>query len=928
MRAHEARLPVDAVFEALHPTVAAWCDEKLRLPTPPQAGAIPLALSGRSMLICSPTGTGKTLAAFLPVMSRLAEKRDADELFPRPFCIYISPLRALGYDVEHNLRRPLREMGILERPNSERAQKRRGRIREHFIRTGVRTGDTPVEERRLMMTRPPHVLITTPESLALMLAMESYRKTLTAVETVIIDEVHALAGNKRGSQLSLLLESLEAIVPQPLRRVGLSATVSPLERVAAYVGGIGRECALVDCRGLRSIKLDIVAPFAGAMAPLATASRTAYALTQDVRTTLVFTNVRSQAERVAHEMEAAGEPADEVDVLEPAVAKPARDRRIGVHHSSLEKNVRHRVEAQLRDGTLRTVVCSTSLELGVDIGFIDRVVILGGARSMTSTLQRVGRAGHRPGAIATGVVIAQDRDDIVEAAATRRCIADGAIEELMVPEAPLDVLAQWLVGSVTYDRRLPIADALTIARRAYPYRDLSEADLRSCVDYLSGGGAGPDEAHVRRIGADEDAMYGLGREPSAAFFENVGTIPDERTVGVVGKGGSKIGRLDESFAARLKEGDVFLLDGRTLRVKEASGGGLQVEPYTGRPNVPQWSSHMKGVPLALAREIGVLRRGVADALAGGGPQPALHYLRKRYALEGVEAAHVVRYIAQQLALSDLPDDRRPVIEVYRMDARQSAVFHTCAGRRVNETLSRIVGARISRKYRCTTQITNDDNGFLIALPARKTIPDAGWAALLGVDDFDADLLAGLRSSYLLRQHFRYVANTGLLVLRRAGGQTIRRGALNWNSQKIFDRLFEADPDFPLIRETIRVVTRELLDAPSALHYLQGISAEPRVLHPAAATPFTFGIVTSSFGDSVVLDDRASMVEALHERVLAVLGETPQDELDLLAQTANASADDDAPLPGKLVAWRQAVVRDPLVALDERGQPVLAGIVRP
>jgi len=897
----------------------------LGVPTPPQAQALPIALAGRSALICSPTGTGKTLAAFLPVMSALAQRRDDDTLFARPFCLYISPLRALGYDVEHNLRRPLREMGLLERPNSERAKLRRGRIREQFVRTGVRTGDTPVEERRLMLARPPHVLITTPESLALMLAMESYRKTLGAVETVIIDEVHALAGNKRGAQLALLIESLELIVPRPLRRVGLSATVAPLERVAAYVAGTDCDCAIVDCRGLRAITVGIVSPFAGAMATLPVAARAAYDLTKDVRTTLVFTNVRSQAERVAHEMEAAGEPPSEIDVLQVSNAKPARDRRIGVHHSALEKNVRHRTEAQLRDGTLRTVVCSTSLELGVDIGFIDRVLILGGARGMTATLQRIGRAGHRPDAVASGIVIAQDRDDIIEAAATRRCIADGVIEELAVPDSPLDVLAQWLVGNVTYDRRLPIADALAMARRAYPYRALSEHDLRSCIAYLSGGGVGPDEAHVRRIGSDSDAIYGLGREPSAAFFENVGTIPDEQTIGVSSTGGHRIGRLDENFAAGLKEGDVFLLDGRSLRVKEVTNHGLRVEAFAGRPNVPQWSSHMKGVPLALAREIGVLRRGVAAGLQSG-PQAALAYLRKRYALDGVEAAHVVRYIAQQIALSALPDDRRPVIEMYRMDAQQTGVFHTCAGRRVNETLARIVGARISKRYKYNTRLTTDDNGFLVSLPPHRTIPDAGWAALLGVDGFDEDLLDGLRASHLLRQHFRYVANTGLLVLRRAGGRTIRRGAANWNARKIFDRLFEADRDFPLIRETLRVVTRELLDAPAALRYLEEIEPDIRVIHPAAATPFTFGIVTSSFGDSVVMDDRASMVEALHERVLAVLGEAPEDEYDLLARTANETPDDDAPLM-KATVFREALVpRDPQI-VDERGQPMLLDVRR-
>ena len=881
---------MDGAFSTLHPDVAAWCDAHLGTATPPQAQALPLASQARHTLICSPTGTGKTLAAFLPVISRLAELRDADELLARTYCLYVSPLRALGYDVEHNLRRPLREMGILERPNTERAKKRRGRVRETFVRTGVRTGDTPVEERRLMMTRPPHVLLTTPESLALMVAMESYRKKLTHVETVIVDEVHALAGNKRGTHLALLLESLAEITRAPLRRVGLSATVAPLDRVAAYLAGTDRDCAIVDCRGLREMRLDIVAPFAGAMAPLAQCARTAYKLTQDVRSTLVFTNVRSQAERIAHEMEQAGEPPEEIALPEngPRSDTAARDRRIGVHHSALERNVRHRTEAELRSGKLRTVVCSSSLELGVDIGYVDRVIVLGGARGMTPTLQRVGRAGHRPGAVATGVVLAQDRDDIIEAAATRRCIRAGVLEEIVVPDAPLDVVAQWLVGLCAPDKRVAIDDVLALARRAYPYRDLREDDLRACIAYLSGGGVGPEEAHVRRIGTDGEAVYGLGRESSSAYFENVGTIPDERTIPVAGSGGHGIGRLDESFAASMNVGDVFLLEGRTLRVKEVGPRGLRVEPHAGRPTVPQWSSHLKGIPRALASEIDVLRNGVADALRTGGTQSALAYVRRRYALDGAEAAHVVRYIAQQLALGGIPDATHPIVELYRMDERQTAIFHTGAGRRINETLARVAGARLYRRLRINSTLTTDDNGFLVALPRRKIVQDAVWASLLHAGGFDDDLLAGLRSGWLLRQQFRYVANTGLLVLRRAGGQSIRGGALRWNASKIFDRLWQADPDFPLVRETVRVVTRELLDAPGARSYLERLDGEPRVLHPAAATPFTFGIVTSSFGDSVVMDDRASMIEALHERVLAVLGESRDDETEPRALATNGS----------------------------------------
>ncbi len=872
---------MDSVFASLHPVVAAWCDEHLGVPTPPQQEALQHGLARRSHLICSPTGTGKTLAAFLPVMSRLADLRDRDELFPRPYVLYISPLRALGYDVEHNVRRPLRQMGLLERPNSERAQKRRGRLRETFVRTGVRTSDTPVEERRLMMVRPPHILMTTPESLALMLAMESYRKHLKCVETVIVDEVHALAANKRGSYLSLCLESLEHIVANPLVRVGLSATVAPLDRVATFLSGVDRPCAIVDKRGLRSIRLEVDAPFSGAMAPLATIAARCVELGKGVHTQLVFTNVRSQAERVAHEMALAvtdgedGEPADSaIAVANPdAVPRPRTDAKIGIHHSSLERSVRHRIEEQLRAGQLHTVVCSSSLELGVDIGFVDRVCLIGGARGMTPTLQRVGRAGHRPGAVADGIIVAQDRDDIIEAAATKRCIREGVIEEVVIPNAPLDVLAQWLVMSVCYDRRFEIADALTTARRAAPFAHLTEADVRACVAYLSGGGAGPDEAHVRRLGADDVAIYGLGREVCSAFFENVGTIPDETQTMVSSAGSGAIGKLPESFAAELREGDVMLLGGKTYRVKEVRAGNVTVEPHAARPNVPAWSSHIKGIPIVLAREIAEIRDGIAQRLASDGrTSAALEWFTSRYKIGGVEAQHAVRYIAQQMAISAVPRPGEAIVEIYRMDRRQTAVFHTCAGRRTNEALARIVGARLFRESRVNVHITTDDNGFLISMPHNKNLPDAVWASLLHARNFDRDLLEGLRGSNLLRYQFRYVANTGLLVLRRAGGRTLKRSGLQWNSGKIFERLLEADPSFPLLRETIRTVTHDLLDAPSARAYLEALPGEPRVLHPAAASPFTFGIVTSSFGDSVVIDDRKNMVEALHDRVLALLGE--------------------------------------------------------
>lgn len=280
---------------------------------------------------------------------------------------------------------------------------------------------------------------------------------------------------------------------------------------------------------------------------------------------------------------------------------------------------------------------------------------------------------------------------------------------------------------------------------------------------------------------------------------------------------------------------------------------------------------MKGVPPALAAKVGLLRREIAARVRAGDPAGTRAWLSAAYGLAPFEAAHAVRYIAQQAAISAVPDDRTPIIEIYRMDGRQTAIYHTCAGRRINETLARIVGARVHGLIAANSQLTTDDNGFLIGLPARKALKDAQWAGLLYTQGFDEDLLAGLRASHLLQRHFRHIANTGLLVLRRAGGRSVRAGRARWNSERIFERIFREDRNYPLVRETIRTVTRDLLDAPAAYEYISALTQAPRVIHPPAASPFSFGIVTSSFGDSIAIGDRSMMVEAMHERIIALLG---------------------------------------------------------
>jgi ATP-dependent Lhr-like helicase len=858
-------------FDELHPQVAQWCHSALKTPTLPQAGAIVHGMARQNHLIVSPTGTGKTLAAFLPAISRLAYLRDDDKLFPRTYIIYISPLRALGYDVEYNVRRPLREMQLLERPNSPRPELRGGRLREQVLRTAVRTGDTPTDERRLMLARPPHILLTTPESLALMAAMPSYRKTFTHLETIIIDEVHALAGNKRGAQLALVLEQLaELCQPRDLLRIGLSATVAPLDRVAHYLVGNDRPCEIVDARALRATEISVEAVSTGPVASLTQIAHRAADLTRDGGTTLVFTNVRSQAERLAHEMEEQliatdGEPHNDdepsLTFAEELKPKENRNRRIGVHHSALERSVRHQLEARLRKGELRTVVCSASLELGVDIGYIDQVFIVGGARGISSTLQRVGRSGHRPDAIARGRILAQDRDDLLEGAATIHAIRQMQIDEVTLPDAPLDVLAQWIVASVVPDRRRTIDELLQQARRAASFTHITESDVRACVAYLSGGGVGDNPAHVRRVGFEDGVVYGLGRDASSAFYENVGTIPDEHGI-LVRTRGAKIGRLEESFVAGLHVGDSFLMGGRTMRVVEVRENDIEVEPHVGRPSVPVWSSHLKGLPEKLARAIGTLRRDILDRLDDG---TAASWLQSEYRVAEHEAEIMAYYIMQQARLSLVPDGERCVIEVYMMDGRQGAVFHTCTGRRINEVLARIVGARVHEHIGGDARLTTDDMGFMVMLDPGKILADDAWASMLTASGAEDGLRIGLRASSMLGRYFRYNAHTAILVLRRAEGRRIRRRS-HWNSSAIFDRIEAADPEFPLVRETYRTICHDILDSDGAFRYLAD-AAEPVVLHPKAATPFTFGILSSSFGDAVHLADREAIIEALHARVM-------------------------------------------------------------
>ncbi|MGC8486525.1 MAG: hypothetical protein ACP5O6_12980, partial [Candidatus Baltobacteraceae bacterium] len=438
------------------------------------------------------------------------------------------------------------------------------------------------------------------------------------------------------------------------------------------------------------------------------------------------------------------------------------------------------------------------------------------------------------------------------------------------PRGPLDVLAQWIVSCVVPERRIELDALLRIARRAAPFAALTREDLLACAAYLGGGGVADDPAHVRRIGFDGAAIWGLGRAESAAYFENVGTIPDERSVPVRIAGERSFGRLEEDFVDRLRVGDIFVLEGRTVRVESIERSGITTRAHRGRPTVPRWSSHLRGIDTPLAEEIDRLREGVADRVAAGERTDASAWLARRYELGSDLCERIVAYIEQQLAVSAIPRRGRPIAEIYLLDGLQSAVVLTGIGRRANEALARVAATRIARIVSGPVTILTDDLGMMLQLPPRARLRDVQWERLLDAAGFENDLREGLLGSSLLRTQFRYVANTGLLVLRRANGRSLRASSLRWNSGRILERLVREDKHFPLVREAFRSVTEDVLDAARARAFCESLSAPPRILHPPVASPMSFGILTSSFGDNVAVADRSELVDALHERVLAYL----------------------------------------------------------
>ena len=663
------------IFKTLHPWVRKWFDLQFNDFTPAQKKSIIDIHKKNSILISSPTGSGKTLTAFLSVISDLTTLADKDKLEDKVYCIYISPLKALDNDIEKNLDEPLK--GI---------EKIAGR--DLGIRKAVRTGDTSQYQRQKMLKKPPHILITTPETLSILLVAPKFREKLSGVKYVIVDEIHSLAENKRGVHLSLSLERLQHLIGY-YTRIGLSATVSPIEEMAkflvGYEYGVERNCKIVNINYLKELDMEVMCPVSDIVLADEEDTRLGmYDLLDDLiwenKTTLIFTNTRSGTERFVYN-------------LKKMYPMHYNDTNIMAHHSSLSKEVRLETENKLKEGKLKAVVSSTSLELGIDIGYIDLVVLINSPKSVARALQRIGRSGHRLHEKSRGKIIVTDRDDLVECSVLLKNAKEGKIDKISIPTNCLDVLSQHIYG-MSIENPWDIDYAYDVIRKSYCYKNLSRDDYEDVLSYMAGEYPELEERYVyAKIWIDykENTFGKRGKLARMLYSTNIGTIPDSSGV-LVKCDGETVGKIEETFMERLKKGDTFVLGGRTYRFNYGKGMTINVKPASGPPTIPSWFSQQLPLAFDLAMDIQRFRAHMDVKFRyRRSKEEIMEFIHEYLYVDDFAANSIYEYFVEQFKYAQIPSNQRLLIEYYKgFGGRRFVIIHSLFGRKVNDALSRAV----------------------------------------------------------------------------------------------------------------------------------------------------------------------------------------------------------------------------------------------
>ena len=889
------------------PAVRDWFRASFEAPTEAQARGWAAIAGGHHTLIHAPTGSGKTLAAFLWCLDRLATHPSPSPTRETPGAVrilYISPLKALTYDIERNLRAPLTGIAL--------AAERLGEPVPH-ISVASRTGDTPTEDRRQIARHPPDILITTPESLYLMLTSAA-REVLRAVEVVILDEVHAIAGSKRGAHLALSLERLEALrlespAMRPIQRIGLSATQRPLETIARFLGGVGpdREVAIVDAGTRKPLELQVVIPVddMSAMGQIlppdqqpggpATSpdARTSIwpaihprilELIRSHRSTIVFTNSRRLAERLAQRLnELAGE------------------ELVRAHHGSIAREQRVFIEEELKAGRLPALVATSSLELGIDMGAVDLVIQVESPTSVARGLQRVGRAGHQVGAPSKGIIFPKYRGDLLECAIVTRRMHEGAIETTQIPRNPLDVLAQQLVA-MTVMERWSVDDLLTLVTRASPYESLTREVLEGVLGMLAGAYPSDEFAELKpRVVWDRvtDIVEGR-RDARVVAVTSGGTIPDRGLYGVfmvgeAGTPGRRVGELDEEMVYELRagmHGDVIVLGASSWRVEEIGHDRVIVSPAPGIPGkLPFWHGDAVGRPMELGRALGAFVGELEADLARGenGRRAATARLRETHDLDERAADNLLAYLDDERAATGaLPTDKRVVVERFRDELGDWRLcLLTPFGGRVHAPWALALEARIGERLGMEVQTIWSDDGIAIRLPEGDAPLDGIEALLFPEADEVEDLVVGqLATSALFASRFRENAARALLLPRRRPGT---RTPLWQQRQRAADLLAVASRygSFPILVETYRECLSDVFDLPGLREILAGVARREIAIHgieTARASPFAsslmFDYVAAYMydGDTPVAERRAGALTLDRDLLRELLGQEELREL--------------------------------------------------
>jgi len=839
----------EEIFALLNPIVRDWFKQKFKTFSPPQKFAITEIHARQNVLVSASTGTGKTLCGFLAILNELIDSSEKGLLLDKIYAVYISPLKSLNNDIFFNLQQPLKEM-------EEMAKKKFG------IRVSVRTGDTTTAERQKMLKNVPHLLITTPESLSILLTSPKFKENLKNVDWCIIDEAHSLAENKRGVQLSLALERLQNLSPG-MARIGLSATIAPLDEVAQFIVGTNRDCKLVNVPLLKQLDLKVLSPTSNLIEePFGLMHHKMYelldSLIQNHKTTLIFTNTRSATERVVH-------------YLKEKFPKKYTEN-IGAHHGSLSKEHRFDIEKRMREGKMKVIVSSTSLELGIDIGYIDLVVLLGSPKSVARFLQRQGRSGHKLHDTIKGRVIVLDRDDLIECAVMAKNALEHKIDRIHIPKNCLDVLAQEIYGMAN-QQIWEEKELFALVKSSYCYRDLEKKDFDEVLNYLDGSYTSLEDRHVyAKIWRKDGKIGKKGKLSRVIYMTNIGTIPDETAV-IVKIKDRKIGYIEEAFLERLHRGDIFVLGGNVYEFKFARGMVAQVEPSPGRPpTVPAWFSEMLPLSFDLAEDIGKFRGLIEQKFENNRKENEIIDFISEYLYTNKQTSTAIyNYLKEQYDYcKHIPNNKKILIEQFKDErGNKKIIFHTMFGRRVNDCLSRAVAFAVSRLEHKDVEIGINDNGFYIS--SSKPINALRALEALKSKELRKVLEYTIERTEVFKRRFRHCAIRSLMILKVYKGRHKRVGRQQVSSMILISALKRISNDFSILKEARREVLEDLMDIDHTIEIIKEIETgkiKLKAIFTEIPSPLSFNLVLQGHLDILKIEDKVEFLKRMHNEVLA------------------------------------------------------------